>query len=389
MKYQVKQSWRDFYNPLRGLTLSHIVALEEQADRGDHANLQWLWEYMRRTDITVSAALAKRLAGVEALDWQICTVPTADERLAQEQAEALRMAYDAVENLVDTAKTLVSAKFTGYQILEKDFCRTGAPVVKKFVPIDPVYFNYDREKKRWLFNETGEPGMLDGEEMDPASVLIYNPQSPLYRPICRAFFAKQLSLADWDVALENGANQAIFVIMPDGANEEQRAKYQEIAEKVTSDLRGALPYGSTVSVTDLAAREKLPYCDRIDYCDRQIVMAATGGLLTMLTESGSGTLAGHAHEETLRQLFRSDAADITEVFQRQFDLPILRHYFPGQPVAAYFRYDLPQKEATLKELTEVISSLSWIGLRIPPDVLSEKLGYMLEPIPQNNQGGEQ
>ena len=175
--------------------------------------------------------------------------------------------------------------------------------------------------------------------------------------------------------------------MPEGTTTEQQAKYQAMAEAVTSNMRGALPYGSSVTVTDLAAREKLPYCDRIDYCDRQIVLAATGGLLTMLTESGSGTLAGGAHSETLRQLFRADAADLSEVFQRQIDLPILRRYFPGRPVAAYFQYDVPQREATLKELTEVISSLSWIGLRIPPAVLSEKLGYMLEPIPQNNQEG--
>ena len=34
-----------------------------------------------------------------------------------------------------------------------------------------------------------------------------------------------------------------------------------------------------------------PFRDNLDYLDRQITLLGTGGLLTMLTESGSGTLA--------------------------------------------------------------------------------------------------
>lgn len=389
MRYEHKTSWRDYYNPLRGLTLERIVSLEEQSDRGDHASLQWLWDYMGRTDVTVRSAVEKRTCGVESLDWQICKIPTADEVLADEQAEVLRTCYDSIDNLVDVSKRLVLAKFTGYQIFEREPFRPDVPLLKRLIPIDPVYFNYDREKKVWLFNETGDPGTLRGEEVNPADVLIYNPGAPIYRPICRAFFSKQLSLADWDCALENGANPAVFVVMPEGTTEEQQAKYQSMAENVTSNMRGALPFGSSVTLTDLGQRQKMPFFDRIQYSDQQIVMAATGGLLTMLTESGSGTLAGNAHEETLRQLYKSDAADLSEVFQQQLDKPVLQHYFPGQPIAAYFRYDLPQKEPTLKELTDVISALSWIQLRIPSDVLSEKLGFMLEPIPQNTQEGAQ
>jgi hypothetical protein len=51
-----------------------------------------------------------------------------------------------------------------------------------------------------------------------------------------------------------------------------------------------------------------PFAERIDYCDRQIVLAATGGILTMLTESGSGTLAGGAH---------SDAGELSEACEKE------------------------------------------------------------------------
>lgn len=47
--------------------------------------------------------------------------------------------------------------------------------------------------------------------------------------------------------------------------------------------------------TRTAQRTRMPFQERIEYCDKQIVMAAMGGLLTMLAESSTGTLAGNAH----------------------------------------------------------------------------------------------
>ena len=59
--YRTKPGVRDHYNPLRGLSLSRIVAMEESAARGDWADLQWLWRQMQDTDVTVASAVAKRL----------------------------------------------------------------------------------------------------------------------------------------------------------------------------------------------------------------------------------------------------------------------------------------------------------------------------------------
>ncbi len=44
-------------------------------------------------------------------------------------------------------------------------------------------------------------------------------------------------------------------------------------------------------MVDTAQRTRMPFQERIDYCDKQIVMAATGGLLTTLAESATGTYA--------------------------------------------------------------------------------------------------
>ena len=56
----------------------------------------------------------------------------------------------------------------------------------------------------------------------------------------------------------------------------------------------------------------------------------------MLTESGSGTLAGNAHQEAFNQVAKADAVMMAEALQRDFDTPMLAAAFPGWPVEAGF-----------------------------------------------------
>jgi phage gp29-like protein len=365
--------------------MARIVAMEEAANRGDLADLQWFWHHMLQTDVTVASAVAKRLSHIDSLDWEIRSIETADPVLAEEQAAVLRYAYDRIENLKEAAAKLAFATFTGFAVLER--IKTGyGPLASRLEYIPCWYWSLDRKSARWYFNPEAKPGTNHGELANERDLIIHHPAEPLFKSIGRHFFSKQLALADWDIALENGANQSVFVIGPPGTTPEKEQEYLTLAENVTSNLRGYLPNGADVKVTDLAARSKMPYFERIDYADKQIVMAATGGLLTMLTQSGSGTLAGGAHSDTLLGLARADAAKISEVFQQQFDRQVLKAFFPGQPIAVYFQFDLPQPQETLSEIIEAASGLSWSGYRIEKSQLEEKLGLRLEMMDQMPNG---
>lgn len=377
--YRPIPNWRDHYNPLRGLTMSRIVSMEEAADRGDLSDLHWFWHHMLQTDVTVASAVAKRLSHINTLDWEIRAREDADPILASEQMEVLRYAYDRIENLAEAASKLAYAVFTGFTVLEK--VRTGyGPFVSRLEYLPCWYWNYDRKNHRWYFNAEAKPGLLQGELANQQELIVYHPGNPLFKSIGRHFFSKQLALADWDTALENGANQSIFVIGPPGTTPEKEQEYLNLAENVTSNMRGYLPNGADVRITDLGARSKMPYFERIEYSDKQIVMAATGGLLTMLTEAGSGTLAGGAHSDTLITLARTDATKISELFQKAFDREVLNAFFPGWPLSVYFRFDIPQKQETMSEIIEAASALSWSGYRIEKNMLEEKLGLKLELI---------
>jgi len=119
-----------------------------------------------------------------------------------------------------------------------------------------------------------------------------------------------------------------------------------------------------------------------------IVLAATGGKLTALAESGTGTLAGAAHQRAFDDITESEAALISEVFQEQFDRPLLEQVFPGQPQMAYFELAATQSLDPADVIAQALT-LARAGYEIDPAELSEKTGYRLKlrnyallPIPK-------
>ena len=97
----------------------------------------------------------------------------------------------------------------------------------------------------------------------------------------------------------------------------------------------------------------------------------------MLAEAGSGTLAGNAHADTFLQIARSDAALLSGLFQEQFDTPLLREYFPGQPILAYFEFAPPAADEVSRVVKDAVE-LAKAGFRMDVEELSEKTGYRLE-----------
>jgi phage gp29-like protein len=373
-------SWRDYYNPLASLTVSRLVAMEDASVRGQHADIQWFYEHMERADVMVQAAVARRLSFVDSLDWEIRSVDGADTFLAEEQRALLRHAYEKITNFRDATRHLASALFRGLAVLEKEF--TGyASFVSALHPLHPWQFVDIMPGPSLRFNQHADSDCNPGEFVDPKDVVVFR-SPPIFRSISRHYFGKTLAIADWDTALETSANQSIFVIAPPGASESDLQEFYDLARNVVSNHRGVLPHDTKVETFDPAgSRNSVPYFDRIKYCDEQIILAATGGLLTMLTQSGSGTLAGNAHSDTLLGLAKSDAARLSEVFQNSLDKPFLDSFFPRQPHVAYFSFDIPQKEDTAALISSV-ANLSWAGFRVQREQLEEKTGLKLEDIPR-------
>lgn len=327
--------WRDQYNPLRGLTIRAATTLLEAGERGEYANLQWLYRFIEKRNATLRATIARRLSALGRLDWDVKEVEKApNPELAKKQAQFLRSAYERIDNLSAAIRFLALATFRGYSHLEKHYTADGRVI--HFEPVPQWYWVRDGINGDWQYNPEARGGTYTGIDIDPSTFIIREVDAPVDEIGLIAFLRQSMSQKDWDGFIETYGIPPLFIEMPPNVPQDKESEYQAQAEAVIGDARGTMPNGAKVQTVDAGSRGVNPFESHIRYQDECMVLAATGGKLTMLTQSGSGTLAGGAHSDTFMEIASDEAMEISEIFQTQFDKPLLAEAFPGQPIYAYF-----------------------------------------------------
>jgi phage gp29-like protein len=257
--------------------------------------------------------------------------------------------------------------------MEKHYSASG--MIQRLEPVEQWFWVRDGMYGPWEYNQNAVSGRNRGLSIDPGDFVILDTVA-LNRLLSVLYLGRTLTLKDWDSFLEVYGIPSVFLVGPPNTPEAKEEEYQRIAEQLIADGRGYLPNGSDIKYVN-GGGNRPPFRERIEYLDRQITLVATGGLLTMLTQSGSGTLAGEAHTETFMQIARGDALTVSEVFQKHVDTPLLAEFFPEQPVLAYFEFAPPAGNEVSRVIEDAVS-LAKAGLRMDPDELSEKTGYGLQ-----------
>ena len=400
--YQAKDHrWRDSYNPLRGLNMCRLVSMLEAGERGQYADLQWFYYFMERSDAMIASVIQRRRAALLSVDWDVRVVAGGDGRettdrrlqtadsynagdattkytkrekidhaLAEEQRDFLRMVYDGIENFKDAVGFLWSGVFRGYAHLEKHFSSSG--LIERLEPVEQWFWVRDGMFGDWEYNRHANPGLLRGESIEPGNFVVYETMA-LNRILSMLYLRKNLSAKDWDSYLAVYGIPSVFLVGPPNASADREKEFQEIAEMLINDGRGYLPNGSDIKYVN-GGGGKAPFLEHIEYLDKQITIAATGGLLTMLSEAGSGTLAGGAHSETFMQIARADSVSLSAVLQRDIDVPLLAEAFPGLPALAYFEFSPVASEQTRQVVSDAVE-LSKAGLKVDAAEVAEKTGY--------------
>ena len=272
----------------------------------------------------------------------------------------------------------VTGFFRGYAHLEKHWTPGG--LIERLEPVEQWFWIRDGLFGDWEYNAGAVSGCRRGTVIDPENFVILE-TAALDRILSVLYLRKNLSQADWDSFIAVYGIPSIFMVGPPNADEAKQKEYQAVAEEILSNGRGFLPHDSDIKfVTGGGGRP--PFQDQIKYLDEQITLAATGGILTMLSAPGSGTLAGNAHQDTFLQIAKSDAITLAGILQNAIDVPLLAEYFPGQPALAYFEFSPGLTHATSQVVQDALD-LKAAGLEIDPAELSEKTGYTLtkSPVP--------
>ena len=367
--------WRDAYNPLRSLTIMRAVHLLEDGERGAYADLQWTYRFIEMQDATLGALVERRTSAIQELDWDIKTrakIPAGKAMVAKRQAEALMAAYQKIGNLSAAFEALAMASFRGFARLEKVTDANGDVV--ELAPVDQWFWVRQGLYGAWKFNRGCVFGSTTGEEVPEPRFISREVSRPINRVALIAFVRKALSQKDWDGFIETFGIPAVFIVMPDNVPEEKSEEFLEMADQVTGDARGVLPGGSDVKTVDNGARGNNPFKDHISYQDEQVVLRGTGGKLTMLAESGSGTLGGSVHAETFQAIARAEAAEISEIFRKCVDAEIIERVTPGEAAYAYFEL-AANEEMDPAQVVKDLVSLEAVDLQADEKWIEEKTGY--------------
>lgn len=371
--------WRSQFNPLRGMTLQRVVSMIEAGEGGQYADLQWAYRAIEKREPTLRGLKRLRLSALGKLDWNIKLADESPE--AARQAAALRAAYDKIANLNEAFRFLALAEFRGYSHLEKIYDGDNpANAIIRLEPVEQWHWVRDGLYGEWEYNAKAE-NIAHGEPVDPRHFIIREVEDPINEIAFICYLRKNLSQKDWDGFVEVFGIPPLFVEMPPNIPAGKEDEYQQMAEDVVSDTRGTLPSGSKIHTVADGSRGTNPFRQHLDYQDEQLVLAGTSGKLTMLTApTGLNGDVGGTHNDIFDELAAAEAAEISELFQRQFDKTILRAQFPGQTVKAYFSLAAEDK-ADIGQILDHAVKITQAGGKIDLAELSEKTGYTINETP--------
>jgi phage gp29-like protein len=393
--------WRDNYNPLRQLTIARLIAIFEQAERGAYPELQLILRKAEKRFPILKGFIEKLTSSIEELNWDVKVMDPLPDGVQPGQAEAqrkfLKGRYDLLKGLSNTFGQIALAEIRGYAVLQKHRYQDGGPndgAVQELYWIEPWCWSREGYYGDFYYNENsrfgiglgtcqatlGEDNRVGSDDLPREDFVIREVDSPIYEIALIAFVNWLMSRKDWSAFVEIFGLPNSIVIMPPGIPQGKEAEYQASAEKVADGISGALPNGSDVKFPTAGARNESPF---IPYCDAQekdVVLAGTGGELTMLSRpTGIGKGASEEHDAAWQKIASLKARRINETLQRDFDIPELAAEFPGQPVAVYFELAVHDEE-NISELADTVVKFEGVNLQTDVAEISERSGLKLTRV---------
>jgi len=378
------RNWRDSQNPLRTLTMPRAVNLLENAQRGIFADLMWLYEVgIEEHDADLAVLLERTTAAIMDMEFKVSRARDDmrgfDERLADEQEEFLRGVYEGIPDLYAAFEHLVKARFRGFAHITPWWTDGTRLAIESLHPIPQWNMVRDGYRGGWAFNakaaNVGYDQVPEGDRLDPADYLVYCRQRPINKIGLVKYVRGTTSEKDWDAFIDIFGLPSAIIIAPDGVDDTKLGEFMNSAEAVAKGGSGALPSGSTVEFPN-ETRQSQPFQPRLEWLQKQLIMAGTGGLLSVLSAPDSGTLAGSVHDQAFKQIARMEARKISEIFQAQLDRQLLERQFPGKPVLAYFALQ-PAKERNVEGFVKNAQVLAAAGYYVAREQVEEETGLKI------------
>lgn len=369
-------------NPLWNISTREAQFIFDMARSGNYAKLQFIYHEIERTEPTLMVCVTRRAAALSELDWKVVRSDqrrnrNIDEKLVDEQISCLETEIARIENLPEAIEHLALAAFRGFAHVTPIHGADGS--LKELQLLDNWNFCWDREERAWLWNPTAssfmgpKAGVNGLQKIGKGEIVSVVDPRPIDWPGLKIFLRSSVSERDWGRFLETYGLPPVIITMPDLTSEGDVEKFQAAAQSVFEGRSGVVPYGSEVNYAS-ESRGVDPFSAYIEHQQKLIVLMATGGVLTSLAESGSGTLAGNAHEDTWLQIVRRDVRKLSNAINKQLCEQIIKEKFPNQPVLAEFKLET-ERDPSPKEVFEIAGAASNAGYQIDVKEICEQSGY--------------
>ena len=375
---------RDWHNPLRGMTIPRVVALLEAWRRGDTTELMWVFDLIEQLDPVYRAAKHSLSDGVLEFDWDIKTKPDkkmgpSEKAAATRQADTLRREYERIDNLEDALEHMISASFRGAAHCEMWREAKGGNILHlECVP--QWHFHKETGSGPWLYDAEARMGSIAGVPLPQEDWLIRNVADPVGPIALICYVRKGLSQKDWDGYLESFGIPPAWAVLPPNLPPGEVDKWLTIMERAISGSRGVLPHGADIKTMSITGQGTTPFQEHLDYQDQLVTLACLSSMLTMLTESGSGTLAGGAHADSVQTVVKGLAKKVSVTFQRKIDKDILARFHPGEPMLAWFQLSY-ESEPDAGEFLNSAEKVHRIGFTPDPDQITERTSVKILDSP--------
>lgn len=383
-----RDRWLDFTSPLDFISVDVVRRAQNEATRGAYAQLQWLWEQLEPADPILATCVERRLGALKRIPWDIRKkdgLSDAEDLLAEAQLRTVQDFANAIENLDEGIEALAQASFRHYrhiQLLETEDGSLRLNLTENW--------NWARDgyAGAWQWNPAATYGLTRGMPLpvDPASIVTRICARPIDQPAMMLCLDRKNAKAQWLVYNGRYGTPPVFAIMPQGVDEGLRKEYIKFAMQCVSNAAGVLPAGADVKTVTPGNGGPDTFSRMIDLSTQELVLRATGGLMTMLTAPGAGTntATGSAHQDAFDDLAASEGAQIAALLQEKLFAPVLEQWHPGQPQLVEFVMRRPDSDNAAGSVQNIVS-LAASGYRTPDEQVAELTGLQVATDTQHMQ----
>lgn len=199
-------------------------------------------------------------------------------------------------------------------------------------------------------------------------------RSGVARVAAWAYFFKMLAQKDWVVFLQTYGQPIRIGKYQTGATDEDKARLRAAVMNIAADCSAIIPANMGIEFIESKTADKSGklYLERCDWLDQQVSKAVLGQTATTDAIAG-GHAVGKEHREVQEDIKRADCATLSAVLNRDLIRPWIDLEYG--PQKAYPTLVIREAEkADLEGLSDALSKLVPLGLRVPQNWLRDKLG---------------